>query len=592
MVQQLAKHRYSATSASCTARWCLYLLPVVGLCWYVAQYSVNVPILDQIDLVPVLEKAATNRAGVWDFFSQHNEHRMLFPRLIFVGLALLSRWNTQVEMAFSIGLAVLSFWFLVQLTIVSPPYDRPLVHSVNIATSVIFFSLIQYENWLFGFQLAWFLINLCIIAVLYVLVVPKHQPWQRRLAIAYGLCTIASFSSAHGVLSWLCMLPCILLLVDCPRQRQQLLGITLLGFICTCLVYSIGYQTPQHPIFKTDLLFVLKQPFAAFHYLCVLLGSGWRSLGIPVGVVGIVLLVNFLGFNWIILWQPRFFRQFAPWLCLGWFTLMFGGITTVGRASFGVEQVLVSRYTTVSLLLSISLLQLWHGWLQDWLMQHPRRLLRRSYFYGLVLVGIVYVSSAGYSIQKAETKWYPRRAMGATCLELIHYLEETPRSNACLELLCPNCPERVRQVARSLETSGLRTFPTGLVFVERPSLSVGAIEQPSPSGSPVAVKPEILLKLSGWAALPGHGGWMQPRRPSLVLISVDDRQSFIANTPIHRSRLNLISGQAHHQPAGWELLMSVKLLSPGVHTLKAWIYDAPHQQVLKLAGDLVIHVDP
>ena len=48
-----------------------------------------------------------------DFFAQHNEHRILFPRLIFFGLGRLTHWNIRAELFVSWFLAlVLPFQYL------------------------------------------------------------------------------------------------------------------------------------------------------------------------------------------------------------------------------------------------------------------------------------------------------------------------------------------------------------------------------------------------------------------------------------------------------------------------------------------------
>src|SRR5436189_3578557 len=49
--------------------------------------GVDVPFWDQWDgTAPLFEKMAAGTLRFADFFAQHNEHRLLFPRLIFFGL--------------------------------------------------------------------------------------------------------------------------------------------------------------------------------------------------------------------------------------------------------------------------------------------------------------------------------------------------------------------------------------------------------------------------------------------------------------------------------------------------------------------------
>ncbi len=59
--------------------------------------------------VSFFDKVASGSANFTDFFAQNNEHRMFFPKIIFLILAFPSRWDIRLEMYFSIFLAIVSF---------------------------------------------------------------------------------------------------------------------------------------------------------------------------------------------------------------------------------------------------------------------------------------------------------------------------------------------------------------------------------------------------------------------------------------------------------------------------------------------------
>lgn len=86
-----------------------YFIPFVIVIGYITQFGVNIPVYDQWVLPKLFEKVATNQLHLRDLFELHNNHRILFPRLIFIALAFLSDWNIKLEMFFSLGLAVLTF---------------------------------------------------------------------------------------------------------------------------------------------------------------------------------------------------------------------------------------------------------------------------------------------------------------------------------------------------------------------------------------------------------------------------------------------------------------------------------------------------
>ena len=85
----------------------LAALPAIYLALMIAQYGVNVPDQDQWDgSIPVVKKYFEGTLGVRDLWAQHNEHRILFPRLITLAVARFSHWNIRAEMAVSVVLAV------------------------------------------------------------------------------------------------------------------------------------------------------------------------------------------------------------------------------------------------------------------------------------------------------------------------------------------------------------------------------------------------------------------------------------------------------------------------------------------------------
>src|SRR5438128_1219761 len=73
---------------------------------FVYRFGVNLPYWDQWELVPLLAKLHDGQLTLADLTAQHNEHRIFFPRLIMLGLATLTRYNTVAEMYFNAGLLV------------------------------------------------------------------------------------------------------------------------------------------------------------------------------------------------------------------------------------------------------------------------------------------------------------------------------------------------------------------------------------------------------------------------------------------------------------------------------------------------------
>ena len=246
----------------------LYLIPVVLLIGFVANFSVNVPIDDEWRLASLFEKIAAGNVTFNDFWALHSNHRILFPKITIAVLAFASRWNINYQLCLSIALAVVTFIALYKLSSmqVKNAGDN-LWHLANILTCILLCSLVQHENWLWGFQLAWFLVNLCFVAAVYALVSNHKLLPYIKISIAAIFCLIASFSLAQGLLSWLAAIPAVAALEGNAARKRKRLILWMLLFAATCAVYSIDY----HPSRKASIISLLNKPLVVIDYFLSLL---------------------------------------------------------------------------------------------------------------------------------------------------------------------------------------------------------------------------------------------------------------------------------------------------------------------------------
>src|SRR5205814_10713804 len=129
----------------------------------------------------------------------HNEHRIVFPKLLFLAFARFTHWNLLGEMYFSVLLCFLSaiclqciFWKTFQFT------WRTLL--VALLLNFLLFSPCQHENWLWGFQLSCFLLNFCFLGGLAALGSTLSPVVRFILTAACAI--IATFSGGNGILLW------------------------------------------------------------------------------------------------------------------------------------------------------------------------------------------------------------------------------------------------------------------------------------------------------------------------------------------------------------------------------------------------------
>src|SRR3712207_1731768 len=133
--------------------------PAVLTLVLIAVHGVNTPQLDQWSgMTPLLVEHDRGTLSFADFYAQHNEHRPLVPTAIDFWLAQLTGWNIRVELFVDYGVALATFVLIVLA--LRRTLDRTAFALAAVVASVVFFSPRQHENWLWGWQLEWFLSNL------------------------------------------------------------------------------------------------------------------------------------------------------------------------------------------------------------------------------------------------------------------------------------------------------------------------------------------------------------------------------------------------------------------------------------------------
>ncbi len=330
----------------------LSLLPLAALAAMFLLFAHNTPWMDQWEFVPFLQKFYDGALRPADFWAQHNEHRILFPRIIMLSLALCSHWNIYYELAVNFLLGTGLFLLLIK------PLSRTggNAHWNIVLASLMLFSLGQWQNWFLGWQLQVFISLFMFILALRTLSRKKLNTAWFCLGILAG--GVATFSFANGMLVW----PLGLILLWCTENRIKWLALWSAAAILLVVAYFNGYQTPSyHPSLSASL----HMPGNLIAYVFIYLGqpiigfSGFGAVaagaaGVTVwGILGYMALReneadDLLGFSV----PPLFFAA------LGMYAVASAIITAFARAGLGPEQALSSRYVTLANPLWISILAL------------------------------------------------------------------------------------------------------------------------------------------------------------------------------------------------------------------------------------------
>ena len=135
---------------------------------FIVSYGVNCVYMDQWEIVPLFDKLHTGTLSFNDLIAQHNEHRPLLPRLAMLGMGSLTHYNTIAEMYLSWALMCLVCLILFKLFTSSFGFSK-ISMARFIPVPWLVFSLKQYENMLWGFELVHFMVILFFLLAVYLL---------------------------------------------------------------------------------------------------------------------------------------------------------------------------------------------------------------------------------------------------------------------------------------------------------------------------------------------------------------------------------------------------------------------------------------
>ena len=336
------------------AKWQLLFIPFFiagGFALYsVLHYGVNTPLWDEWDMVPLFQKVDHHSLGLSDLWAQHNEHRVLFPNMVLLASAYVTHWNIKAETLVSFVFSGVTALML-YLFVLSKIERRHIAVAASVLIAAWFYSPIQHENWLLGWQVEWPICVAGIVTAMYCIDrFSTSKQGNRRLlfGVAVASAIVATYSLGGGLLVW----PVGLGMLVLYRQPGQLMIGWAAAAVLSISAYYYGYHAPAGS--PPTSLFI-HQPLNFIKYVLSYIGSAVYShpgRAVSIGAVLVLLLVPALYMVWL---KRSRIDKFVPWLGLIALALMAAVITGVGRLGFGVAESLSSRYTAFSLLYVIGL---------------------------------------------------------------------------------------------------------------------------------------------------------------------------------------------------------------------------------------------
>lgn len=289
-----------------------------------------------------------------ELFSQHNEHRRFFPRLLALAVAKVGGWDVRYLMAFVFAFLCLGSAGLYAVL-------RRTIPTANarwagfIAMNLLLFSPRNYETLLTGsILLDLFVPSFAIVAG--ALVNLSARTLATKTLTNAGLALISTYTFGSGMLAWLFVFP-----IDTHGGETRSARILWRTFYISAALlasgaYFIGYQ---HPALAPPPASLVRQPLELVTYVCVWAGS--LFLAGPHFAVGLVVLLLFAALSLCATlrtvrvgdWRPHY-----PWLLLGSYVVISGFVAARARLLLGVESASHFRYSAVTAFLYIAIVGL------------------------------------------------------------------------------------------------------------------------------------------------------------------------------------------------------------------------------------------
>jgi hypothetical protein len=316
----------------------LGILPLLAL---VLRRAVDVPYWDEWGWAYLIYAAHTNTLGWSQLWAIHNEHRMLVPNLLVVGLDALRGWSVVREQVVSLLLLALTqllIWVMIRRTV---PAAR--IGLTFLVATILLLGLSQWENLSWGFQMAWFLCDLGLVVAIWALSRPHRT--VRDVAIAVLAATVASLSSSQGLVVWASGL--VVIVLAARRVIPTAVGWILAAIVVALVVHPGSPQDAAvgHVGFAHVGLLV--------RYAVVYLGAPLAaSFGIEASMAAGVVWCLWLAALAAAAWRGSLALRvrLAPWLAIATYPLLCALVTASGRAGFGLGQAEASRYTSIAAL--------------------------------------------------------------------------------------------------------------------------------------------------------------------------------------------------------------------------------------------------
>ena len=181
----------------------LSIIPFSVLAALTAYYAVDVPFWDEWEIIKLLDKFYSGTMTLSDIFAQHNDHRIIFTKIIMLLNAIYLGWNNYINMAvvllFAVGTSLVIYYSVQQLKIISDSGSTWKKDLLYFTFACLIFSFTQYEIWLWGFEMQ---LSMNVFFTMLTLVLLAYGKGLIIFVTALIFALLATFSFANGMFVW------------------------------------------------------------------------------------------------------------------------------------------------------------------------------------------------------------------------------------------------------------------------------------------------------------------------------------------------------------------------------------------------------
>jgi hypothetical protein len=356
-------------------------VPIITMAVLLRRYSVNVPFWDQWEYVPLIYAAHHGTLTIHDLWMQHNEHRILFPRVVTIIASFVTGYNIRYEILLNFVTATLSYSvLLVMLKRTFGRFNKTVV-ALAFLFAWILYSPIQWINWIWGFQLAFFMCVLFSVLTIHLVSKTESKRYHILFYLSVITATVATYSLGNGIVVWFVGLA--MLLLQRADRRKLIIWTSSAVVVGASYLYHFRRSPGSLPLST-----VIREPILVSKYALGYLGRNLALTGPGARLTGLVLLVILVGAVFVV-YKHGQLKKIVPWLGLVVVVIFTALLAAASRLNFGLDQSLVDSYTTISLLFILSVLVVVFYAVTLLLQKTPPKRLHKWYLTGFFVAGLI-----------------------------------------------------------------------------------------------------------------------------------------------------------------------------------------------------------